>query len=86
MITFLFSLAPFQYKPLIAKLFASVPVAVKITSLAAQSMAVAISSLAPSKSFRTDLPAECKDEALPNFFNCVFRAVIATSAIGVVAA
>ena len=69
MITFLFSLAPFQYKPLIAKLFASVPVAVKITSLAWQSIAFAISSRAPSRSLRTDLPAECSDEALPNFFN-----------------
>jgi len=52
---------------LIAKLFASVPVAVKITSLGAQSIAFAISSRAVSKSFLTDLPAECKDEALPNF-------------------
>ena len=69
MITFLPSLAAFQYKPLIARLFASVPVAVKITSLGAQSIALAISSRAPSKSLRTERPAECKDEALPNFFS-----------------
>ena len=66
-ITFRFDLAAFQYKPLIAKLFASVPVAVKITSLGAQSIAFAISSRALSKSFRTLRPAECKDEAFPNF-------------------
>ena len=68
-ITFLLSLAPFQNKPLIARLFASVPDAVKITSLGAQSIANAISSRPCSKSLRTERPAECREEALPNFFN-----------------
>ena len=68
-ITFLLSLAPFQNKPLIARLFASVPDAVKITSLGAQSIADAISSRPCSKSLRTERPAECREDALPNFFN-----------------
>ncbi len=69
-----------------ARLFASVPVAVKMTSLGAQSIACAICSLACSKSFLTDRPAECKDEALPNFFIASVKAAIAGSTMVVVAA
>ena len=86
MITFLLSLAPFQNKPLIARLFASVPVEVKIISLGAQPAAIANSSLAASKSFLTERPAEWSDEAFPNFFTCLVNAKTELSTIGVVAA
>ena len=86
MITFLLLLTPCQYKPLTARLFASVPVEVNTTSLGAQSIASAIISRACSKSFRAALPAECREEALPNFFNCSVKAVIAGSTMVVVAA
>ena len=85
-ITFLLSLAPFQNKPLIARLFASVPVEVKIISLGAHPAAAANSSLAASKSFLTERPAECSDEAFPNFFTCFVNAESELSTIGVVAA
>ena len=66
-ITFFPALAASQNKPLIAKLFASVPVPVKITSIAAQPAAFAILSRASSNSFRTERPVLCKLEAFPVF-------------------
>ena len=85
-ITFLLSLAPFQNKHLIARLFAYVPVEVKIISLGAHPAAAANSSLAASKSFLTERPAECSDEAFPNFLTCFVNAERELSTIGVVAA
>ena len=83
---FLPAFAPSQYKPLTAKLFASVPLPVKITSIAAHPAALAIASRASSNSLRTERPVLCKLEAFPVFNICAVNASIAGCTIGVVAA
>jgi hypothetical protein len=67
-------------------LFASVPDAVKITSLGRQLTCFAITSLASSTDFLVERPCVCKLEGLPSTCICEEIALKAAGDIGVVAA
>ncbi|CAB5162047.1 unannotated protein [freshwater metagenome] len=60
---------PAQYKPFNAMLFASVPEAVKITSLGREPISFARVSRASSRVLRVARPCVCKLEGLPNCAN-----------------
>ncbi len=88
MITFLSLLifCAFHQSPLIAVLFASVPLPVNIISLGKHPAKAAIDSRASSTSLRISRPWLCKLDAFPIFDTCRVKTSIASSTIGVVAA
>jgi len=75
-----------QKSPLTARLSASVPPLVKMTSLARAPNTSAICSRASSTTRRARRPALCSDEGLPRRASSSVIAAIASGTIGVVAA
>ena len=75
-----------QYRPLTARLSASVPPLVKITSLGRAPNTSAICSRDSSTTRRARRPALCRDEGLPSWPSSSVIAARASGSIGVVAA
>ena len=75
-----------QYRPLTARLSASVPPLVKTTSLGRAPNTSASCSRDSSTTRRARLPAACSDEGLPSRASSSVIAVIASGRMGVVAA
>ena len=75
-----------QNIPLTARLSASVPPLVKMTSLARAPNTSAICSRDSSTTRRARRPALCSDEGLPNWASSSVIAAIDSGSIGVVAA
>src|SRR5215471_7852881 len=75
-----------QYRPFTARLSASVPPLVKITSLGRAPNTSAICSLDSSTTRRARLPAACSEDGFPSRVSSSVIAAIASGRIGVVAA
>ena len=75
-----------QNRPLTARLSASVPPLVKITSLGRAPNASAICSRDSSTTRRARRPALCSEEGLPSQANSSVMAAMASGSIGAVAA
>ena len=75
-----------QYRPLVARLFASVPPLVKTISLGLAPNTSASCSLDSSTTRRARLPAACSDDGFPSRASSSVIAAIASGRIGVVAA